>query len=399
MTRTADVVADVAIFGGGIAGLWLLDRLIAHGFSAVLFEADRLGAGQSVASQGIIHGGAKYTLGLARDSAVRELRGMPSIWGSALRGDASTGPDLSRARTLSQHTHLWVPRQLGGGVIGAFSRLVMRSHVRRLPRTEWPEGLRCESAKGSVYALDELVLDVPSVLEALRVAHRARIRRMPDARAVTFEDDGARLRVGDLDVDVQRTVLTAGAGNEALLARAGISRVRQQRRPLHQVVIGGMKSAVYAHCVGRSTRPLATVTAHPSREGGDHVWSVGGQIAEQGVEESAEQLIERAKRVLPTLFPGADFGSSRWATYRVDRAEGAVEGGHRPDGPILHTSGRILVAWPTKLALAPSLANRIVAALRCEGGVQPVVPRLDALAALPEPSVARPPWEEVDRWS
>jgi len=53
---------DVAIFGGGVAGLWTLARLIKQGFNAHLFECNQLGAGQSIASQGIIHGGTKYAL-------------------------------------------------------------------------------------------------------------------------------------------------------------------------------------------------------------------------------------------------------------------------------------------------------------------------------------------------
>ena len=38
---------DVAIFGGGVAGLWLLNRLHREGYQALLLEADRLGAGQT----------------------------------------------------------------------------------------------------------------------------------------------------------------------------------------------------------------------------------------------------------------------------------------------------------------------------------------------------------------
>ena len=48
---------DVVIFGGGAAGLWLLDVLREAGFGVLLLEADRLGTGQTIASQGIIHGG------------------------------------------------------------------------------------------------------------------------------------------------------------------------------------------------------------------------------------------------------------------------------------------------------------------------------------------------------
>jgi glycine/D-amino acid oxidase-like deaminating enzyme len=212
-----DVAVDVAILGGGIAGLWLLDRLQHQGFSAALFEADALGAGQSVASQGIIHGGAKYTLGLALDTAVKELREMPATWSDSLQG--SRGPDLSRARALSPCTYMWVPRQFGGGVLGFFSQILMRSRVRGLPRSEWPDGLHSHSAAGSVYALDELVLDIPSVLEALRVTHRQRIRRIPAPEQLSFRDGKGRLRVGGISVGAQRFVLAAGAGNEELLLR------------------------------------------------------------------------------------------------------------------------------------------------------------------------------------
>src|SRR5665213_2066743 len=51
--------ADIAIFGGGIAGLWLLNRLRTAGYSALLFESGALGGGQTNKAQGIIHGGMK----------------------------------------------------------------------------------------------------------------------------------------------------------------------------------------------------------------------------------------------------------------------------------------------------------------------------------------------------
>jgi glycine/D-amino acid oxidase-like deaminating enzyme len=390
-----DVVVDVAILGGGIAGLWLLDRLQHHGFSTALFEADALGAGQSVASQGIIHGGTKYTLGLAFDTAVKELREMPATWSNSLQG--SKGPDLSRARVLSPRTYMWVPRQLGGGLLGVFSRVVMRSRLVRLPRSEWPDGLHSHSAAGSVYALDELVLDIPSVLQALRAAHRVRIRRIPDPEQLSFGDGDGCLRVGDISVGAQRFVLAAGVGNEGLLLRAGVDGVRQQRRPLHQVLVAGMKQAIYAHCVGKSSRPLATITAHPG-SAGDYVWNVGGLVAEDGVAESEAQLVRRARRELPRLFPAADFGAARWATFRIDRAEGAFAGGRRPSGPLVDSKGRFIVAWPTKLALAPALSDRVVRLLR-EDQVRPGASEIEALSALAEPDVARPPWEGIEAWS
>ena len=54
------IQTDIAIIGGGIAGLWLLNRLRDQGFCAILFESDAIGAGQTGVAQGIIHGGMKY---------------------------------------------------------------------------------------------------------------------------------------------------------------------------------------------------------------------------------------------------------------------------------------------------------------------------------------------------
>ena len=60
---------DIAILGGGIAGLWLLNLLVSRGYSVVLLEKEALGAGQTIASQGMIHGGVKYALqGLLTDA-------------------------------------------------------------------------------------------------------------------------------------------------------------------------------------------------------------------------------------------------------------------------------------------------------------------------------------------
>ena len=63
---------DTLIFGGGIAGLWLLDELRRAGRSALLVEATALGDGQTISSQGILHSGLKYSLNGLLSSAARE---------------------------------------------------------------------------------------------------------------------------------------------------------------------------------------------------------------------------------------------------------------------------------------------------------------------------------------
>src|SRR5690606_11380471 len=44
--RSSLMHQDLVIFGGGVAGLWLLNRAREAGYSALLFEREALGAGQ-----------------------------------------------------------------------------------------------------------------------------------------------------------------------------------------------------------------------------------------------------------------------------------------------------------------------------------------------------------------
>ena len=53
---------DIVIFGGGVAGLWLLNAVRSAGYQAILFEKGHSAEAQTLASQGIIHGGLKYAL-------------------------------------------------------------------------------------------------------------------------------------------------------------------------------------------------------------------------------------------------------------------------------------------------------------------------------------------------
>ena len=91
---------DVVIIGGGIAGLWLLDKLQRSGIEALVLNNTNLGQGQTIASQGIIHGGTKYTFGMGLETAVSDLADMPDLWRDSLSGYKS--PDLTQAPPLAK---------------------------------------------------------------------------------------------------------------------------------------------------------------------------------------------------------------------------------------------------------------------------------------------------------
>ena len=96
---------DALIIGGGGAGLWLLDEMVRAGLAVLLLEREALGAGQTVSSQGIVHGGIKYTLSGSLTESARAIREMPGLWRACL--DGSRQPDLSTVRVLADRCHLW----------------------------------------------------------------------------------------------------------------------------------------------------------------------------------------------------------------------------------------------------------------------------------------------------
>src|SRR2546428_7836284 len=100
-----------------------------EGYSCLLLESRALGAGQTIASQGIIHGGVKYTLGGEADAS-EALAAMPGIWRQCIAGK---GPvNLKTAVVLSEHQHLWTTEGLLARAIGVGASIAMRRRVEKL---------------------------------------------------------------------------------------------------------------------------------------------------------------------------------------------------------------------------------------------------------------------------
>ena len=135
-TDTQHLQVDIAILGGGIAGLWLLNRVRAAGYHAVLFEAEALGSGQSVASQGMIHGGVKYTLGGALSGASEAIADMPAHWRRCLAGDGDV--DLRGTRILSDHFYMWSSDNALSRVTTFLASKALRGRVDALKPRDYP---------------------------------------------------------------------------------------------------------------------------------------------------------------------------------------------------------------------------------------------------------------------
>jgi glycerol-3-phosphate dehydrogenase len=416
---------DVVIFGGGAAGLWILDEAVRAGHSALLLEAGLLGGGQTIASQGIIHGGLKYALHGWLNPSAAAVREMPALWRDCLAGRRE--PKLTKTRVLAEHCCLWRTRCLlsRAGLLGA--RFGLRVRPVRLPRGEWPPALN--GCPGEVFQLGEPVISAESLLSDLASRHLDRLLRIEARYGLHLEvAAGHRVREISLIAPAEEApaprperpgggtggtavaapprealrvalrpavvVLAAGEGNAALRVSLGLAESAMQRRPLHMVMVRGRLPVLYGHCAdGAATR--VTITTHADAAGRT-VWQVGGQVAEAGARMERGALIEHARRELSSVLPGVDLADMEWASYRIDRAEAATRGGRRPRDATILQDGNVLTVWPTKLALVPRLAERVCERLGPAAGGSL---RSELLETWPRPAVASPPWEQEQTWS
>lgn len=385
---------DALILGGGVAGLWTLDELVRAGHDALLIESGALGGAQTGWSQGIIHGGLKYTLsGLFTESA-KAIREMPGVWREHLAGRAS--PDLSRVRGRSPHCYLWRTDTLASkaGMIGA--KLGLRVAPVTLPPEERPAVLR--GCPGTVARLDEQVIDPVSLVEELARPHAGRIRRGRCVSLIREGDERVSATVEHpessdlLKIRARRLILTAGAGNAPLRAMMGLDDSIAQTRPLHMTLVRGPLPELNGHCVDGS-RTRVTITSADSASGA-RLWQIGGQIAEEGVALDAGALIRRCRAELLNVLPGLSLEGCEWSTYRADRAEGRTAGGGRPEDVVIVREGGVITAWPTKLALAPRLAKQTTELV---GPASAVRVRSSDFGEWPAAEVGKPVWETA-RW-
>ncbi|EKG30255.1 NAD(P)/FAD-dependent oxidoreductase [Pseudomonas avellanae] len=385
------ISTDVLIVGAGVAGLWLNARLRRQGFSTVLVESASLGGGQSLKSQGIIHGGAKYALHGALSGASEAIADMPRRWREALDGKGEL--DLAAVRLLSEAHYLWSPGTIAGNLTSFFASKAVRGRVDQVKGEQLPPALQNPKFKGKVYRLAELVVDVPSLIKRLAELAEDSLLAGQKIEPLYEADELIGLRVDGRDIHAQRIVLSAGGGNADLLNALGVSQPQMQRRPLHMVLVKGPTlKPLFAHCLGGGPKPRITVTTHPAADG-QCVWYLGGDLAEaDGVAREPDAQIAVARKELEALLPWVDLSQAQWATLRVDRAEPAQSGLVRPDNAFLDSQRRLMVGWPTKLALAPDFADRVLSHLSKDGiHPTPQAPLVD----VPRPPLAIPVWDEL----
>jgi len=418
---------DVAVFGGGIAGLWLLNRLRALGFDALLFEKTALGSGQTIASQGIIHSGVKYTFDGVNRPQTEALSSMPKIWRDCIAGRGEV--DLRGTEILASNQLMFTTGGFLNRVAGAVTTKALRSVVEPVEPANWPPVFNAREFSGKIYQLEEPVLATKTVLVALARASVGRpspavtvLRASSpatstggDACHTTAAEDGCptiyRAAVKELRRESERVnelllagenetrirpcacIFTSGEGNEFFAEQIGFDKTKvAQRRPLRMFLARGLPHKLFAHCLVPEPKPRVTITTHDLH--GENIWYLGGNISEKAVGMNETESVRWAHSEMTDLFPWLDWKRVRWAIHDVDRAEPAASK-LLPSGPTLTTVGNAALAWPTKLALAPALTQQALRWLE-QQGVSPS--HRSTELSLPPAASALYPWEEKREW-
>ncbi len=378
-----------------MAGLWARAALAGRGYSVALLERASLGADQSLASQGIIHAGIKYALTGKASRASRALAEAAAIWRPCL--DGRREPDLSRVSVLAERMHLWTTARKRSKLAAWGASIAMRSGVRKLSATERAEALGGAPESVDLYEVDEPVIDPAELLAGLLTAGTGPCAQIMSEPGPTFEtlDNGSTLVSTTLrgeervEILAGRVLFCAGAGNESLLRAIGRDpEALAQRRPLHMVLVRDAPIELHGHCIQRSDVPRLTITT--SRCGSERVWLIGGDLAERGVERDRDEQIAAAKRELSEVLGWLDVSRCGFDTFRIDRAEGRTHDASRPDLPVILDLGGVISVWPTKLALAPLAAERVVELIEASGLER--APGAGLTGVL-EPVVGTRPWE------
>ena len=365
----------------------------------LLVETAALGSGQTISSQGILHGGLKYTLSGHLTGAAQQVREMPARWMEHLTGRRS--PDLGRVTRRADFCYLWRSAALRSRLAMIGARAGLRSASEGVADDERPAALR--DCPGTVARVVEPVLEPASLLAELAAPLRGRLIRADGAGGVAFHpgSNGKVWRVTvtsggeQFDLRSQWLIFAAGAGNGALRRAVGLESGAMQTRPLHMVMARGDLPVLNGHCVdGMETRVTVTTTRDST---GRCIWQIGGRLAERGVSMTQAELVHLAKREIEEVIPAAPREGIQWSSWKVDRAELRTASGVRPDGiGILQEApgASPITVWPTKMVLAPHLADEVLRRVAPPVSAERAAPTLPFFEA---PGVATPPWDEADR--
>lgn len=381
---------DAVIFGAGIAGLWTFHRLKKLGFDVLLLEKNTIGCGQTIASQGIIHSGLKFSLAGKVNALAKSISAMPDLWRDALNGQGDV--DLSAASMNAPSQQLLIPRGLFGNLGKLAAQKALGKTVHDIPRQEWGADIKNSGFDGSVVFMGEPILNIPTVIRALAAPYKDCIKTLTDEQA------GNPIEyLKEHNISPKCTIFTSAQSNAVIAAHNNHAKgLETQARPLLQGMLKPAPFPLFAHLVGKTDKPLISITTHKA-EDGTLVWYLGGRVAERTKESNPQDVYKDALKAFQSHLPNVDFSNVQWAVLPIDRIEGKSKtDGWMPDTPTIHRAENTLYCWPTKLTFAPLLSDMILKELAAQH-IEPSHTSSD-FSFMQDADYAKTPWDTA-KWT
>ncbi|MEU8348736.1 MULTISPECIES: FAD-dependent oxidoreductase [unclassified Streptomyces] len=378
--------ADVIVAGAGMAGLLTALALARRGAHVVLVESRRVGAGQSGQSHGYLHQGYAYGPDEPR---------LPALLGSAREhwlGLLARIPPVTAGSTIAFCDPAAVRRA---------ERYWRDSGLAVSPRTtpEWLTGtpVACFGSTEPTYNVGDILRGLGAQAGAAGIETRPgvveRIEESGNGVSARITEPYGRTAL----VRARAVVLAAGAGTPELLARCGLPAAVQLRKAF-MLLLRGRLPVVSVLFPERRAHGLFLA----SRVGDDGrtTWLVSDfQSFDSGGRDPGQLAGWWAHRVLLTLRRVVDAAM----LARVDAVSGysASKSGLLPrSGTVAHEfgiellDGRVVVASPSKLTLAPLAARHAVRTVAARLGLRTDDDGWDPVTPLPpHRSPARETWE------
>lgn len=349
---------DIVIFGAGIAGLWILNHLKSIGYDVLLLEKDSIGCGQTIAAQGIIHSGLKFSLAGKVNTLAKTISAMPDRWRNALDGKGNV--DLSNAKLNATSQHLLIPPGLFGGLTKIVTQKTLGQNVHSIEQEQWPEALVKSGFSGSLIHMDEPVLDVPSTLHTLAEPYKACIKKIGTETPDEY--------LSKHNITTKLKIFTSAAFNKKHAQEHGKDRgLQTQHRPLLQGIMKNAPFPLFAHLVGKTDKPVASITTHTLQDG-TLIWYLGGGLAERNKDADPYNVYKSSLAAFHKYLPNVNFSNTQWGVLAIDRIEGKSKtDSWMPDTPTIHDAADTLYCWPTKLTFAPMLGDLVFEKLQNRG--------------------------------
>ena len=376
---------DIIIIGGGISGLWLRALLSSLGYKCILIDQHNWGGQQTLAAQGIIHGGTKYSVKGIWNPAARAIQDMPRRWEQAFINGAGELP-LKGVKSLSPHQYICFPSS--NKIFSFLASSIVQSKATALKAQEYPESFKQGGMDAKVYQLNERVIDMESLVQVLnKIGTGAMTKGKVDYQSIINREDGVEIRVNQQTIRAQLIISTAGVGNKDIASgkedavatqpTKGDSTgkadkldkpIKQQVRGLNMLMLRGVNlPSIYAHFFDHSALPLLTITTHEDEKyPGETIWYVGGALAEHNLDDDAQQLAQKFIKQITKFMPQLSIKEQEIhaAKLRIDRAEPQNKGKTKPVAPYLKLIKRALICYPIKMTFAPLVGDMVVKKLQ-----------------------------------